>query len=1039
MTWLAKRLFVLSIIVVVAVFALLGSLATDDRYAVHDIRAVAGVIDMSAWNPDQAEIIALDGEWEFYWGQLLSSTDFTISSEPRNKPHYMEVPSDWNGKLIDDNVLPGEGYATYRLKLINLPAEERSYAIKKSNIRFASTVFVNGNKLMEDGMMASSAALFRPGNTPQYDSFFVSGDDEIEIIIHVSNFEYLNAGITGPIYFGEQSDMLMYQDKIVARDYIISGILFTLSVIFMLCFIATLIYHKKDYSLLFFSFICLLFAAYNGLMGERSLVMFFENVSFEFVYRMKDMISLLTFIVLAVVFHYLQKSLFTLRVAQALAAILGAICLLVAFLPLHIYINYYLVAIVIFQFLLLSLLIRIGYHYVRSLENRMRILMVFIAVMSMNVYSVDLLLFSLSFKHNYSIGQLFLILFSILLIATVVIRFFEAYRAVDDLKNQLLLADQVKDEFLSNTSHELRTPLNAIVNIADTLLKGVSGSFDEEQTKNLQIISRSGRRLAHLVNDLLDYSRMKHGDINLAQEAVELRGAVDAVMTMHQFLLQGKPVMIKNEVPSQFPALMADGNRLNQILHNLIGNAVKYTESGSVSITARVVRDQAEIRVIDTGPGIDPAMHERIFLPYEQLEHARGMGGSGLGLNITKNLVELQGGTIQIESEVGRGTTILFTLPVYRLTSHPVMQDSVQDVVASMAVTASEVASGLSFPYHERGTIHESILIADDDIANLQTMMNLMRIEGYSFTVVNGGQAVLAEISRNPKHSLVVLDIMMPEVSGFEVLRQLRERFSPYELPILMLTARNRSQDVRLSLEYGANDIVGKPFELEELTARIRSLMNLRASVSHANQAEISFIRSQIKPHFLYNALNSIAEMCVVDPPQAERLIIYLSRYLRKSFDFKQLDSYTTLDSELELVQAYVTIEQVRFGSRLHVVYEVDADGMMLIPPLILQPLVENAIRHGITTGTDGGTVKVTVKADGHARVRFVVEDDGCGMSEHRLEEIVEREEGSQGVGLWNIRKHLRLLYGTDIRIESWIGIGTKVSFDLPIRMKEGA
>src|SRR5690606_27597101 len=111
-----------------------------------------------------------------------------------------------------------------------------------------------------------------------------------------------------------------------------------------------------------------------------------------------------------------------------------------------------------------------------------------------------------------------------------------------------------------------------------------------------------------------DYSRMKHGDINLAQEAVELRGAVDAVMTMHQFMLQGKPVMIMNEVPSQFPALMADGNRLNQILHNLIGNAVKYTESGSVSITARVVRDQAEIRVIDTGPGIDPAMHERIFL-----------------------------------------------------------------------------------------------------------------------------------------------------------------------------------------------------------------------------------------------------------------------------------------------------------------------------------------------------------------------------------------------------------------------------------------
>src|SRR5690606_37498166 len=133
-------------------------------------------------------------------------------------------------------------------------------------------------------------------------------------------------------------------------------------------------------------------------------------------------------------------------------------------------------------------------------------------------------------------------------------------------------------------------------------------------------------------------------------------------------------------------------------------------------------------------------------------------------------------------------------------------------------------AEDILFPLYETGTNPEAVLVADDDFANLQTIMNLLRMEGYTFTIVNGGKAALDEISRNPTYSLVILDIMMPDLSGYEVLKQLRERFSPFDSPILMLTARNRTDDVKFSLDNGANDIVGKPFELEELAARIHSL-----------------------------------------------------------------------------------------------------------------------------------------------------------------------------------------------------------------------
>lgn len=202
---------------------------------------------------------------------------------------------------------------------------------------------------------------------------------------------------------------------------------------------------------------------------------------------------------------------------------------------------------------------------------------------------------------------------------------------------------------------------------------------------------------------------------------------------------------------------------------------------------------------------------------------------------------------------------------------------------------------------------------------------------------------------------------------------------------------------------------------------------------SDAKEAEIAFLRSQINPHFLYNALNSIAALCIDDPRKAEELTLDLSQYLRSGFDFKQLDSLTTIENELELVRAYINIEKARFGARLCVEYDVDADPAIRIPPLILQPLVENAIRHGLMSNLRGGTVKISVKKETDDLVSFAVEDDGCGMSGKKQEDILKPAVPKRGIGLWNISQRIQLLYGKHIRIESAEGIGTKVFFDIPV------
>ncbi|MCZ8515516.1 histidine kinase [Paenibacillus filicis] len=202
-------------------------------------------------------------------------------------------------------------------------------------------------------------------------------------------------------------------------------------------------------------------------------------------------------------------------------------------------------------------------------------------------------------------------------------------------------------------------------------------------------------------------------------------------------------------------------------------------------------------------------------------------------------------------------------------------------------------------------------------------------------------------------------------------------------------------------------------------------------------EAEIAFLRSQIKPHFLYNTLNSIAALCVKDSGKAEELTLEFAQYLRRSFDFKHLDSLSTLEDELVLVQAYLNIEKVRFGAKLNAEYDVDTNLDIRMPPLILQPLVENAVRHGLMSNLTGGTVKISVKRMTDAAVGIAVEDNGCGMSKGQLAEILQPNGNKKGVGLRNIIQRIKLIYGTSVHIESVEGKGTKIYFDLPMQASQ--
>lgn len=392
---------------------------------------------------------------------------------------------------------------------------------------------------------------------------------------------------------------------------------------------------------------------------------------------------------------------------------------------------------------------------------------------------------------------------------------------LDERNQELAKANALKDEFLANTSHELRTPLNGIIGLAEALIDGSGGDPTVAQARSLGLIAQSGRRLASLVNDLLDFSKMKSSDIELSVASVSLSEAADLVCAMVQPLTQGKPVLLSNKVRIDTPCVLADDARLQQILTNLVGNAVKFTRKGEVWVDAQVSGSFVEIAVHDTGVGIPEAAREAIFEAFQQGDGstAREFGGTGLGLSVAKSLVEKHGGRISVTSTVGVGSVFRFTLPLSGREADRV------DVGGIGPISRSTIAPELfeeSVISSVRTASSHRVLVVDDEPVNREVLAQQLAKTGHEILEASNGEEALAMIERFGKPDVLLLDVMMPRMSGYEVLDKLRAVYDEKDLPVLLLTAKNREEDLVEGFKRGASDYLVKPFLKGELLSRLQ-------------------------------------------------------------------------------------------------------------------------------------------------------------------------------------------------------------------------
>ncbi len=405
------------------------------------------------------------------------------------------------------------------------------------------------------------------------------------------------------------------------------------------------------------------------------------------------------------------------------------------------------------------------------------------------------------------------------------------------LVRRLQQVDKLKDEFLANTSHELRTPLNGIIGLAESLLDGIGGKLPAQAQYSLRLIAASGQRLSALVNDILDFSKLKNQSIALHKKALDLRVLVDIVITLSRPLIGDKKLQLHNWVPVDLPAIYADEDRLLQILHNLIGNAVKFTHEGSVNVYAEVKDDQILVQIADTGIGIPAEQLTDIFQAFYQADGRteRAYGGTGLGLSITKQLVELHGGNITVESTPNCGSVFSVHLPLSLELPVIAAEDNNYSPTAEVAERITIEPVNIK-PVLENQTHQGHILVVDDDSVNRLVLVNHLALRNYRVTEASSGEEAITFIAQQGDVDLVLLDIMMPKMSGYETCKRLRETYRAYELPIIFLTARNQTNDLVMGFEVGANDYLTKPISKEELLVRVDTHLQLYSATQYLDK-----------------------------------------------------------------------------------------------------------------------------------------------------------------------------------------------------------
>lgn len=415
-----------------------------------------------------------------------------------------------------------------------------------------------------------------------------------------------------------------------------------------------------------------------------------------------------------------------------------------------------------------------------------------------------------------------------------------------EAKRKAEMAERLQEQFLANMSHDIRTPMNGIIGMTNILL---NTSMSGEQKDFLNTIKKSSDSLMILINDILDLSKIKAGKLRIENIDFRLRETLEQTISTFRVLINDKGLKLRVSVDLDIPdSLTGDPHRLNQILNNLISNAVKFTAAGEINLEIKALYQSANeielsFSVSDTGIGIANEKIESIFESFSQAESgtSRKFGGSGLGLSITKQLIEMQNGSIQAKSRPGEGTEFNFTIK-YAIPAH---------VVAKQYDVKQETLS-------EGGLSGKRVLVVEDNEANQKVIYHMLDKVGIEADLADNGKVAIKLLEDGFQYDLIIMDLQMPEMDGFETTKYIRQNLK-LTLPIIAMTASALRNEKIKCMEVGMNEYLNKPFIPADLFRELRRF--LLKKEEEASDNNDSRIHSESKKLYSLNHLIELDDM----------------------------------------------------------------------------------------------------------------------------------------------------------------------------------
>jgi two-component system sensor histidine kinase ChiS len=978
----------------------------------HSPKAESGMLDLRDWNKDGESVLDLDGEWLFYPDQLLEQTeDFASASRYSS----VSVPGNWKSELTGKKRSDAKGFGTYRLQIV-LGKEAGAYGFRVPLIRTSHRLIINGEQLGGSGEVGSNASEYAAGVEP-YVAFKEIDSRTIDIVVQVANYDMSGSGgIVFPISMGPQ--------KLIIREQINQAAFeFGMIVVFLLlAFYFSLVqFQMRRNGWVYLVFLFGFTAISTANQGSRWLLIVWPTMSYSSIVKLQwvSALCILYCLFLFVRIRFEEHvQIWAIRVLPG--SVISAVGLTLV-LPPALFTGFLPIASVIaigIYLYIISILIR------GTKSGKAEFIYEFWAICLFSAIALLSALLQMGFMKLTVWYFVQIIAFLIAISCLLFVQFFRSFHKMKALRDDLKRMDVLKNNFIVNLSTQIKGPLQTIMNLIYARLNA-NDQLSADQEKDLQQMASVGWSTEMLVQDMMDFARLNEEQLPLRLRQINAKIALDMVIDLYSPAI-AVDWKITNHISTQLPPIWADSQRFSQIMVGMFRELAALTSQGEIIFRGKE-QDQLlviEMEIITRGLSREQ-VESYLEIWLEPVGRESTTDSSQPGSVLIRALLTQQGAKVNLNGAADNHLELSLSFPI-------AMRQASERQVESFTEQANHDAKMI---WDEtKLTEKATILIVDNDQLNCGVMGSVLMLDHYQTYFAASSKEARQRMSALPEIDLVIIDQLLPDESGLELGRHIRTLYSALELPILLMTSTGYLNYGLLSHHSGVNDFIEKPVEASELRVRVQTLLQLKQAVQKRIRMEMAFLQAQIKPHFLFNTLNSIAALSKKDTGQMMALLAELGQYLRESFRFDSLEPLVPIERELKLIESYLHIEKVRYDDWLTYELDVSERGFKL-PPLTLQPLVENAVRHGIVARTQGGHLLVRIhREDNH--ICILIKDNGVGMSAAVLENVLAKPE-SGGIGIANTDLRLKQWFGSGLTILSRPGEGTEVHIRLPLeRMK---